>query len=58
MENKLVYEIERTLIEHNYDITFTDEQWQTISDELYSALDWYVWQDLPRFIKDLEDTAE
>jgi hypothetical protein len=54
MEDKIVFEVNRSLIENNYDITFTDEQWQTISDELLSALDHYTWLDLPRFIEDLD----
>jgi hypothetical protein len=54
MEDKVVFEVSRSLIEQNYDVKFTDEQWEVISDELLGALDYYTWQDLPRFIKDLD----
>jgi hypothetical protein len=54
MTDKLTYEVSRSLIEHNYDIVFTDEQWQEVSDTLYNALDSYTWLDLPSIIKDLD----
>lgn len=51
---KLVFEVERSLVEHNYDRKLTDEQWAEVSETLYNALDSYTWLDLPGIIADLD----
>jgi len=54
MENTITYEISRSLVEFNYDIKLTDEQWQELSNQLYDTIDHYVWLDLPKLLEDLD----
>jgi hypothetical protein len=56
--DKLIHEVSRQDLESQFDIQFTDEQWQVVCSEIVSIYEHYLDADLPRIILDLDSIVE
>ena len=53
MADKFEYEVERSEVETTLSKKFSDEEWETIQEEIDSIFYHYLWQDLPDIVSSL-----
>jgi hypothetical protein len=59
VDNQVEYIVTRANVENVFSRTFTDEEWEHLSNEIYGIFDHYLWADLPQIVIDMpSDLAE